>query len=318
MNGAEAFELKHDTASVYSMDSAYQSQKGASRRAADGYPQDSRSRVSSQLLGGDLYSPTLSSETLGAFQEQQHSDISQMQLPSAAGDMDAGDNSYPYANFTTGQDFTQFTATSIPPFTTTSNMDMAFPFNLNESQAFAPQFSFTHYPKSTHSFDNPLYSSQEELMFNIPAPPQRQMSKPRIDTSVRPTALRNSSSYNSQSSRRQSANEVGFPYVMSPTSAISAQLQSATPTDFEHQQSFDARAEKEETASTSLAIDDEDELLSPSDAAELKSMEEEQGKVARSHPLYQAQPDDSGKYHCPKEGQAGCNHKPTPLKCNYE
>lgn len=63
---------------------------------------------------------------------------------------------------------------------------------------------------------------------------------------------------------------------------------------------------------------DEDELLSPSDAAAAKDMEDEQGQIARSHPLYQAQPDDNGKYHCPNEGKAGCNHKPTPLKCNYE
>lgn len=63
---------------------------------------------------------------------------------------------------------------------------------------------------------------------------------------------------------------------------------------------------------------DDDELLSPSDAAAAKDMEEEQGQIARSHPLYQAQPDDSGKYHCPNEGKPGCNHKPTPLKCNYE
>ena len=47
-------------------------------------------------------------------------------------------------------------------------------------------------------------------------------------------------------------------------------------------------------------------------------MEEEQGKLARSHPLYNAQSDEDGKYHCPNEGKAGCNHKPTPLKCNYE
>jgi hypothetical protein len=41
--------------------------------------------------------------------------------------------------------------------------------------------------------------------------------------------------------------------------------------------------------------------------------------TARDHPLYQnvtAQAD--GFYHCPWEGQDGCQHKPEKLKCNYE
>jgi hypothetical protein len=41
--------------------------------------------------------------------------------------------------------------------------------------------------------------------------------------------------------------------------------------------------------------------------------------AARDHPLYQnvtAQAD--GFYHCPWEGQDGCQHKPEKLKCNYE
>jgi hypothetical protein len=78
--------------------------------------------------------------------------------------------------------------------------------------------------------------------------------------------------------------------------------------------------EQEDTMSNSLtahSVADEAELLSP-DAAAAKEMEEEQGKIARSHPLYQAQPDEGGKYHCPNEGKPGCSHKPTPLKCNYE
>jgi hypothetical protein len=121
--GAEAFELKHDAASVYSMDSAYQSQTSSGRRAtsmAEGYqsitPQDNRSRVSSQFLGSDHnYSPTLSSDNF-AFPEQ-HADLSHMQLPSAGGDMDSGENAFAYANYTTGQDYSQYTATSVPRFT---------------------------------------------------------------------------------------------------------------------------------------------------------------------------------------------------------
>jgi hypothetical protein len=55
------------------------------------------------------------------------------------------------------------------------------------------------------------------------------------------------------------------------------------------------------------SLDGHDDALSQSEAAETK-LEEERTKVARSHPLY----------HCPEEGKAGCSHKPTALKCNYE
>lgn len=40
---------------------------------------------------------------------------------------------------------------------------------------------------------------------------------------------------------------------------------------------------------------------------------------ARDHPLYRnAFPQADGLFHCPWEGQSGCNHKPEKLKCNYE
>jgi hypothetical protein len=76
----------------------------------------------------------------------------------------------------------------------------------------------------------------------------------------------------------------------------------------------------EDSTSTSLptqSLEESDDIMSPKDAAEIK-LEEERTKVARSHPLYQQTPDKDGKYHCPEEGNAGCSHKPTPLKCNYE
>lgn len=80
------------------------------------------------------------------------------------------------------------------------------------------------------------------------------------------------------------------------------------------------RNDNDDTTSTSVptqSLDDNEEIMSPSDAADIK-LEEERTKVARSHPLYQQLPDKDGKYHCPEEGKTGCSHKPTPLKCNYE
>ncbi|KAH7132280.1 hypothetical protein B0J11DRAFT_222173 [Dendryphion nanum] len=308
------------------MDSAYQSQTSAGRRGTtrpEGYPQDNRGQMSNTFMTGDIYSPTLSSDTLGAFQEQ-HTDMSQMQLPSAGGELDSGDNTFAYANYTTGQDFSQFTATSIPRFTPTTNIDMNSQWGIYDTQAFGAPFNFNNYPKSSHSLDTALYSSQDasDMLFNGPAPLQRQLSKPRLDTSVRPSALRNTSYNSAQGIRRTSAQDPVYgPYVMSPSSVVSVHLPNV-PTEFEQHQTLESRAEKEETASTSFATqsihDDDDDLLSPSDAAEAKTMEEEQGRIARSHPLYQAQPDEAGKYHCPHEGKPGCNHKPTPLKCNYD
>lgn len=65
------------------------------------------------------------------------------------------------------------------------------------------------------------------------------------------------------------------------------------------------------------SLDDNEDIMSPADAAETK-LDEERTKVARSHPLYQQLPDKDSKYHCPEEGKPGCGHKPTNLKCNYE
>jgi hypothetical protein len=81
-----------------------------------------------------------------------------------------------------------------------------------------------------------------------------------------------------------------------------------------------ARNDTDDAASISRptqSLEENEEIMSPTDAAEIK-LEEERTKVARSHPLYQQSPDKDGKYHCPEEGKAGCSHKPTPLKCNYE
>jgi hypothetical protein len=303
MNNPDLFEVKHDSASEYSMDSAYQSQRGAVRRGntmPEGYQQlsapDNRTGVDSQYI----YSPTLSSENFNAFSEPQ-SDMGHMHLPSAA--VEAGSSSFPYANHSSAQEYSPYTTVAVAQFP-----DMEFQqWETADAQTFSTPFVYGSHPKSSHSIDAALYMSQDpnEIMFDT----QQHLSRPRLDTSVR-TISRGSSYTTNQPQRNSSAHDAGFPFVMSPTSAIP-----------ELEQLVENRNEMEETASTSLAAQstlDEDEFLSPSDAAEAKNMEEEQGKLARSHPLYQALPDSSGKYHCPNEGKPGCAHKPTPLKCNYE
>jgi hypothetical protein len=254
MNGSEAFELKNDSASVYSMDSAYQSQSGASRNGGhmpEGYqtitPQDARSRVNNnQFLGSDIYSPTLSSENYSTYQEQQ-TDVGHMQLPSASGDLESGDNSFAYANYTTGQDYAQFTATSIPRFAPSSGIDVGLSWAASESHNFNNPFNFNAYSRSSNSMGAALYSSQDptELVFNAPAPLQRQsISRPQIDTSARPSIVRKSSSYvaHQRMSRRSSTNDASYgALAMSPVSAISAQGSGLPQQDFERQSLPDAR-----------------------------------------------------------------------------
>ncbi|KAI8930563.1 hypothetical protein NX059_012173 [Plenodomus lindquistii] len=45
---------------------------------------------------------------------------------------------------------------------------------------------------------------------------------------------------------------------------------------------------------------------------------EETISTVRTHILYQQAADKDGYYHCPKEGQSKCDHKPTKRKCDYD
>ncbi|ORY09016.1 hypothetical protein BCR34DRAFT_385267 [Clohesyomyces aquaticus] len=319
MSGPESFDLKHDTASVYSMDSGFQSQTGTSRQGntlPEGFqsisPQDTRSRVSSQFIGSnDLYSPTLSSDNYTPFSEHQ-SNMPQMQLASAAGEPGMGDNMSMYQNYSTGQDFTPYSTLSMPGFTPVGGMNLSSTWSFADEQNFSAPFNFSSYHNSG------------DMMFNNPTPAMRNVRppQPEVDTNVRPTSVRSSSSYlgDQRDVRRSTvADTNSTTFLISPNSPAAVSVPAPINEDFE-QHHVDARNEKDDTASISLgqSVFDEDGSLSPSDAAEAKNMEDEQGQLARSHELYTAKPDEHGKYHCPKEGEAGCNHGPTSLKCNYD
>jgi hypothetical protein len=203
---------------------------------------------------------------------------------------------------------------------------MGFSWGTADSQPYTPHFNYNQYAKPTNSLEATMYSNQEasELAFNTSSTFQPQgISRPRVNTSIRPVAAQRSTSFMAADHGSREVNEPHYgSFMMSPTSVISAHVATSAPGDLHQQRLREMSLENEAATSTSLApesvIDDDEELLSPSDAAAAKNIEDEQGKIARSHPLYQAQPDDSGKYHCPNEGKPGCNHKPTPLKCNYE
>jgi hypothetical protein len=214
MNGSDLFELK-DTISECSMDSAYQSQSGASRRGArkqEGHAQDNRPRVNAQFIGSEIYSPSLSSESYNAFAD--HMDMSQLRQP--AGTWETPEDSIVYANYSAGQDYTEFPTTNVPRYTSTSNVSMPSPWVATDAQFSNDQFSFTY----------PTDQNTSELMFSPTAPTQRQWNNGRFEASDRPTAVRSSSSYTlHQDSRRPSAHDTTFgAFVATPTSTTSIQF----------------------------------------------------------------------------------------------
>lgn len=301
MTSSDLFELK-DTVSECSMDSAYQSQSGASRRGArkpEGYTQDSRSHVSTQFVGNELFSPSLSSDSYG-FPDNT---VDMSQLPPSAGSWDAPESAV-FANYSTGQDYSQYPATNVSRYTSTPTGNMSSPWVPTDAQFQSTPFTFSY----------PSNHTSNDMMFNTTSS-QRQWSNSQFESTERPTPVRSSSSYTlPQNSRRESAHDSNYgAFVATPTSTTSIQFPQGL--DFEQSQLADTRNDNEE--STHQALEEAEEIMTPSDAAETK-LEEERTKVARSHPLYQQLPDKDGKYHCPEEGKAGCSHKPTPLKCNYD
>ncbi|KAF1966313.1 hypothetical protein BU23DRAFT_663385 [Bimuria novae-zelandiae CBS 107.79] len=147
-----------------------------------------------------------------------------------------------------------------------------------------------------------------------------------MENSARPTsyfaAERTYSHASAQSASRAS--------VVSPTPIQPLHPQSFAENSFEAQQVVGLRYASSSFVHGVLIndetrfSDDVAQINSPSeelnleDSEELKSLEEEHHKVARSHPLYSKEPDADGLYHCPNEGESACNHKPTSLKCNYD
>lgn len=230
MQTSDFFELK-DTASECSMDSAYQSQSGASRRGPrkpDGQPQDTRSRMSNQFVGNEIYSPSLSSDSFNAFAEQTL-DLSQLQQSSATGSWEAAEDSVVYANHSAGQDFTQYSNTSVSRFTPSSTVNLPSQWTTADAQFQSNPFTFTSFPTGQTSHD---------MMF---AASQRQWSGASFETSERPAAVRSSSSYTIQEdSRRASAQDATFgAFVATPTSTTSFQFPQSA--DYDQSRLLDSR-----------------------------------------------------------------------------
>ncbi|KAF2201571.1 hypothetical protein GQ43DRAFT_31365 [Delitschia confertaspora ATCC 74209] len=298
MSASEFTLPKDDNASVSSamtmVDSSYGSLQGASRRGTQaGSLQETRSQVEEQFF----YSPTLSSDTFSSLPGQ-HTDMNQMFLPAASGEAEIGDSQFTYANYPSAQSYGQLAQNWTAPDAQLYNST----FNLNQMRQRQPF----------------VYSSQEssEFGFSPMLQAQRPFRKPQIHTA------RSSSSVTAEQheARNVSTNDAAFAsFVMSPASSVMNVTRQANVSDdfAEPQHYMESNVEDETTRPRSLVDELDEELLSPTQAARAQH-EEAQGRVARTDPLYQAQPGLDDLYHCPNEGQPGCNHKPTKLKCNYD
>ncbi|KAH8722731.1 hypothetical protein GQ44DRAFT_741510 [Phaeosphaeriaceae sp. PMI808] len=301
MNSSDLFELKDNLSECSSMDSAYQSQTGASQRGPrkqEQRTQENRANVRAHFVDSEIYSPSLSSDGYNAFADQAlDMSLSQLQQPS-----ESWEASDVYANYSAGQDYAQFTTTNVSRYAPAASISMSSPWVPTETQFHNQQFSFA-YPSS---------QTPAEMMFSTSSS-QQQWSNNHYDNTDRPNLARNSTSYtHAQDSRRASTHDATF--------GATTSIQFPQNVDFDLSRLAELRNENEDSTSASVptqSLDDNEETMSASDAAETK-LEEERTKVARSHPLYQQSADKDGKYHCPEEGNAGCSHKPTALKCNYD
>lgn len=281
-------ELKGaDATSEYSMDSAYQSLSGSSRQG--GTYQSSPIQEQPNHFMAQGLSPSLASESFAPFSESH--DINQA---SASGNLDFGNGSQWFANTSSAQDFTTYSPSMMPAMQLGS-MAGGFAWGSNDA-------SYGYTPSYNLHGENEIFRPQPS--------PQRQLSRPRLETSRRPasyfTAERTFSHASAHSSNSRAS-------VVSPAPIQPLHSQSFVETSFEAQPLSNLGFVEDNTQTNSPS----EELLME-DAEELKSLEEEHHKVARSHPLYSKEPDADGMYHCPSEGENGCNHKPTTLKCNYE
>lgn len=209
MHNSGPFELK-DTASEYSMDSAYQSQSGASRRGTRRPEdfQDAQSGMNSQFIGSGLYSPSLGSDCYNGMHDQSL-DMSQMNLPAAAGTWDASEGPV-YANYSTGQDYTHCTTTGAR-FMPSPAVNIPLHWGATESQSQNNPFTYTTYPSNAMSFSTTAVS-------------QRTWNQAHNNTSVRTGLMRSASSPTvHQDSRRASVYDVNA-FIASPVSTASMPL----------------------------------------------------------------------------------------------
>jgi len=293
-----------DATSEYSMDSAYQSQSGSTRRGGAYQSSPIQEQAGHTFMAQGL-SPSLASESFAPFSESHN-----INGLTATENLDFGNGSQWFANSSSAQDYTTYSP-SMAPAMQLNSMTGGYAWGSNDvSYGFTPSYN--------------LHNENE--FFRAQPSPQRQLSRPRIETPARPSYFAAERTFSHASTH----SSTGRASVVSPTPIQPLHSQSFAETSFEAQQLASLGYVPLLVMQSSCVdsclrfVDDGAQTVSPSeelileDAEELKSLEEEHHKVARSHPLYSKEPDADGLYHCPSEGESGCNHRPTTLKCNYE
>jgi hypothetical protein len=228
MHSSDLFELK-DTVSECSMDSAYQSQSGASRRGdrkPHSYSKENRT-ASAQFISNEIFSPSLSSDNFTTVPDQA---LDMSHIPHT-GTWDAPEGSVVYANYSGAQDYAQYSTANASRYTNTSAIAISSPWVPADAQFHNSQFAFTY----------SAGQSPAEMMFNTAPPVQRQWSNGHFDTLERPSVVRSSSSYTlPQDSRRTSAHDATFgAFVGTPTSTSSIHFPQNV--DFDQSRIMDSR-----------------------------------------------------------------------------
>ena len=261
---SESF-LPRDDISSSTADSGYNSQSDATRRltsATEGYQtrssEESRSRIVEPFLGNSMYSPS-SPDSQSAFHGSQ-SDVNQMLLPAATGDSDIGDNAFgmsDYANYSTGQGYSQFDGSGLRFFTPTSEVDVtqswtpdaqtfSAPFAVRavDANAFLPFRQTPQMSRDTISqpyYPPYVYQSQDAPRSNFGVPvnsnqrrpsahrPQLDTTSLSLDTASESTPL----SAGQHDSRRTSNTDQVFrsfmsASIMSPTCSVISNPQHAS------------------------------------------------------------------------------------------
>lgn len=291
-----------DATSEYSMDSAYQSQSGSSRQGRAYQSSPIQEHATNTFMTQGI-SPSLDADSFVPFSESHD-----LHRVPTTGTLDFGNGSQWFTNSSSAQDYTTYSP-SMAPAMQPSSMATGFTWGSNDaSYGYLPSYNETEF-------------------FRAQPSPQHQLSRSRVETSARPTSYFAAERTYSHASAHSST---GRASVVSPPPMQPLHSQSFTETSFEPQHLvglgygsspslLDLYIDRQNSF-----VDDAAQTNSPSeeftieDNEELKNMEEEHHKVARSHVLYSKEPGPDGLYHCPSEGESGCNHKPTSLKCNYE
>lgn len=233
MTHADFFDAK-DSASDCSMDSAYQSQSGASRRGTrkpSGEAQLSHAQKGTHFNGGEIYSPSLSSNSYNPFPDQ-GLDFNQLQQSAVTEAWGTPEQAVMFANYSAGQDFVPQVPSNVLQLSHSSAMNVSSPWTTTDAHYQSSPFTYASYVANSKS---------NNVTFDTSNLNYRQWSDRSFEGLDQLSAVRRSSSFTAQQdSRRASAPDSNFgAFVATPTSATSIHF--SKDTDFDQPATVDSR-----------------------------------------------------------------------------